>query len=97
LCDAATAAADARVDVVKEDTNVTLEQAKAAYKVDVEQCEAKTGMAREACKSAAQATLDAAQAAQSQDNMTFDNVKRNSIDLPAISDVPSLRRRVCQA
>ena len=35
----------------------------AAYKVAVEQCEAKTGMARDACKSAAQAALDAAQAA----------------------------------
>jgi hypothetical protein len=45
-----------------QNADVALTKAKADYKVSIELCEAQTGSARDACKSAAKAVLDAAQA-----------------------------------
>ncbi len=60
--DAANTSQEAGTDVANANLDVALVAAKAAYKVEIERCEAQTGSARTACKTNAQATLDAAQA-----------------------------------
>jgi hypothetical protein len=60
--DAAAVATDAQASVVDANANVDLERAKADYKIAIEKCDADTGMTKDACKSAARAALDAAQA-----------------------------------
>lgn len=62
MSDAGTTANEARQDIAKADENVELTRARAAYDVSIERCEAKVGADQDACKSAAQAVLDAAQA-----------------------------------
>lgn len=60
--DVAAAQTEGAKNVAEETNDVILAKAKAAYKVAVEQCESQVGGARDACKSAAQATLDSEQA-----------------------------------
>ena len=60
--DVTATANDAAKDNVEEKGVVDLAQARATYDVSVERCDAQAGAARDACRSEAQAVLDAAQA-----------------------------------
>jgi hypothetical protein len=62
MSDAGTTAHEASQDIAKADENIEATRARAEYDVSIERCDAKTGADRDACKSAAQAVLDAAQA-----------------------------------
>ena len=60
--DAAEVKQEAAEEVAEANADVELTAAKAAYKVEIERCEAQTGNMRDSCKNMAKATLDAAQA-----------------------------------